>query len=63
MIPPERRKWLAQRLYKLAAEQQRAGAEELAAEFRQRAEMLEAGIDSAVEPKRRGRPYSKHRSK
>jgi hypothetical protein len=43
-IPSERRKWLADRLRKVATEEAAAGAMSVAAEFRQRAQEVEAGI-------------------
>jgi hypothetical protein len=45
MIPPERRKWLAEHLHRLADEEERKGLTEIAVEFRQRANMLGQDLD------------------
>jgi len=43
-ISLERRKWLADRLRKVAAEEEAAGAKEVAADFLRRADEVEAGV-------------------
>jgi hypothetical protein len=43
-ILPERRKWLADRLRQVAAEEEAAGAKETAAEFLRRAREVESGV-------------------
>lgn len=56
MIPPGRRKWLVDQLRRLADEEQRKGLEGVAVQFRENARRLDEDSDSAVTPKRRGRP-------
>jgi hypothetical protein len=44
-LPAERRKWLVDRLRKVAAEEEAAGAKEIAAEFLKRAREVEGHIE------------------
>ena len=41
---PERRKWLADRLRQVAADEEAAGASAIAAEFLRQAQLLEDGL-------------------
>jgi hypothetical protein len=52
-----RRRWLADRLRELAAEEEARGFNSVAAEFRMRARKLEVGLDPTTAPKRHGQPH------
>ncbi len=54
-ITAGRRKWLAERLRQVAAEEGSKGIESVATDFRQKAQALEAGLDPGTRAKERGR--------
>jgi hypothetical protein len=58
-VLPERKKWLANRLRAVAAEEEQRGAKDFAADFRRQATLLEEDLDDpAIVPKAQGRPHA-----
>ncbi len=58
MITPSRRKWLAERLRRLADEEEQSGFGGIAAQFSEQARMLEEGLGPETISNPRGRPIS-----
>ncbi len=61
-IPAERRKWLADRLRKIAAEEEAAGAKDIAAGFRQRTREVEFGANVPGNERMRDEPEGSDRT-
>jgi hypothetical protein len=56
-MKPARRRWLANRLRALAAEEEARGFNSVAAEFLMQARKLEVDLDPTTEPERHGQPH------